>query len=333
MKILVIGLEGAAAEILFEDERLTNLRRLMEGGCYGRLESVTPPVGVIGWKCMATSQDPGSIGIYDSRSRIDYSSRGREGVDGEVTHETTIWNYLGEKGKHSILAGVPDAGTAKEKTTQIIDGYTTDSKELHCAGEGLFREKVYASSHKRFEAVKHHLENSEWDYFQLIDSGPERLQHRFWRLHDPQHVRYETGNPYQTLIRDYYAYLDDEIGKLLERLYEDTVILVVSDHGPGKVGYQTVFPQVNADPQDYCNHTTSGCFILASPNNPLQGEIEDVSLLDMAPTLLEMGGYDIPDFMQGKSLVAGKMLGAANDASDASDEEAIRKRLRGLGYI
>ena len=43
MKLFVIGLDCAAPALLFGDERLTNIRRLMDAGCYGRLESVIPP--------------------------------------------------------------------------------------------------------------------------------------------------------------------------------------------------------------------------------------------------------------------------------------------------
>src|SRR5262249_60184562 len=46
MKILVIGLDCAAPELLFGDPRLENFRRLMEAGCYGRLESIVPPITV-----------------------------------------------------------------------------------------------------------------------------------------------------------------------------------------------------------------------------------------------------------------------------------------------
>lgn len=60
MKILVIGLDGAAPELLFGDERLTHIRWLMEQGAFGRLESIIPPITVPAWMCMATSQDPGS---------------------------------------------------------------------------------------------------------------------------------------------------------------------------------------------------------------------------------------------------------------------------------
>jgi predicted AlkP superfamily phosphohydrolase/phosphomutase len=38
MKICVLGLDCAAPEIAFQDERLKNIRRLMNGGLWGRLE-------------------------------------------------------------------------------------------------------------------------------------------------------------------------------------------------------------------------------------------------------------------------------------------------------
>ena len=46
MKILVLGLDGADPELLLGDDQLTNIRGLMEAGCYGRLESIIPPITV-----------------------------------------------------------------------------------------------------------------------------------------------------------------------------------------------------------------------------------------------------------------------------------------------
>ena len=62
MKILVIGLDCASPDLLFGDESLVNIRRLMSMGAYGRLESVVPPITIPAWMCMSTSQDPGSLG-------------------------------------------------------------------------------------------------------------------------------------------------------------------------------------------------------------------------------------------------------------------------------
>jgi len=62
--------------------------------------------------------------------------------------------------------------------------------------------------------------------------------------------------------------------------------------------------------------------------------VEGVHLLDMAPTLLELGGYEIPSSMQGQSLLARLTLGTAAHGDRAADEEELmRERLRGLGYI
>jgi hypothetical protein len=100
------------------------------------------------------------------------------------------------------------------------------------------------------------------------------------------------------------------------------------------VGYPGLHTQENDTGPDGCNHAQFGSFILAAPNNPLQGEVEGAHLLDMAPTLLEMGGYDIPASMQGRSLVAGTALGTASGPyGSGGGEEIVRERLRGLGYI
>ena len=102
----------------------------------------------------------------------------------------------------------------------------------------------------------------------------------------------------------------------------------------GSVGYPGFHVQENDTGPDDCNHAQRGCFILAAPNNPLQGEVEGAHLLHIAPTLLELGGYDVPASMQGASLAAGKSVKPAPDGGvSAEDEETLRRRLQALGYI
>ena len=60
--------------------------------------------------------------------------------------------------------------------------------------------------------------------------------------------------------------------------------------------------------------------------------VEGAHLLDMAPTLLELGGYDRPPSFQGRSLVAGEAV-AAFAGYSADEEETVRDRLSGLGYL
>jgi predicted AlkP superfamily phosphohydrolase/phosphomutase len=107
MKICVLGLDCAAPEIVFQDERLKNIRRLMASGVWVRLESVIPPITVPAWMCMCTSQDPGSLGVYGFRNRSDYSYSGLRFADSRSIQAPAIWDYLTLEGKKSIVVGVP----------------------------------------------------------------------------------------------------------------------------------------------------------------------------------------------------------------------------------
>jgi predicted AlkP superfamily phosphohydrolase/phosphomutase len=98
----------------------------------------------------------------------------------------------------------------------------------------------------------------------------------------------------------------------------------------GGVGYPELTIVENDTGPDDCNHAQFGSFILAASNSPLHGEVAGARLLDIAPTLLDLGGYDVPASMQGKSLITA--AAAAPDLT-TDQEQIIKDRLSGLGYI
>lgn len=65
----------------------------------------------------------------------------------------------------------------------------------------------------------------------MVEMGPDRIHHAFWKYFDPKHPKYEAGNPFEKAIRDYYIVLDSLIGELIAEIPSDTRILIVSDHG------------------------------------------------------------------------------------------------------
>ena len=71
----------------------------------------------------------------------------------------------------------------------------------------------------------------------------------------------------------------------------------------GTVGHDSLYLSENDTGPDDCNHAQFGSFLLAAPNLPVRGEIEGMHLLDIAPTLLELAGEDVPASMQGASLL------------------------------
>lgn len=71
--------------------------------------------------------------------------------------------------------------------------------------------------------------------------------------------------------------------------------------------------------------------MLTAPNCPLSGVVQGARLLDMAPTLLDLAGSEIPASMQGRSLAA--RMDKKRDSSGQDHEQIILDRLAGLGYI
>jgi predicted AlkP superfamily phosphohydrolase/phosphomutase len=57
------------------------------------------------------------------------------------------------------------------------------------------------------------------------------MHHGFWKDLDPEHHRHQPGGEYASAIFDYHKHLDALIAGLLRHADDETVVLVVSDHG------------------------------------------------------------------------------------------------------
>lgn len=64
----------------------------------------------------------------------------------------------------------------------------------------------------------------------IVFMGLDRIQHFFWRYVDPAHPRYERGK-YTKFVKDFYIKVDGIVGDFLKSIKEDTVVMLVSDHG------------------------------------------------------------------------------------------------------
>lgn len=156
------------------------------------------------------------------------------------------------------------------------------------------------------------------------ESFREELKAKFEGLVDPR------GEPMGNR-----AYKPEEIYQRVEKVAPDLIVHFGELYwrSIGSVGHEGLWIQENDTGPDGCNHALYGSLILAGGKVPLRGEVAGARLLDVGPTLLELGGYDVPASMQGRSLVVGQALAEAGDLSAAQDEETIRQRLTGLGYI
>ena len=258
MKVLTIGLDCAAPELMFHEftGELPNFSRLMKEGVYGRLKSCIPAITIPAWAVMMSSKSPGELGLYGFRHRKGYSYKDIWIANSLSLKSEMLWHILKREDRKVCLVSLPPSYPPFAVNGNLISCFITPGadkqytyppelkKEIQDAvGEYIFdvefrteqREEllsqIYEMSQRRFEVIKYLLQNKEWDFFMFVEIGVDRIHHAFWKFCDQNHHLYQSGNKFESAIRDYYRYLDDQLGQLLSIIDNDTAVLVVSDHG------------------------------------------------------------------------------------------------------
>jgi predicted AlkP superfamily phosphohydrolase/phosphomutase len=256
---MVIGLDCAEPSLVLERwrDRLPNLAGLMERGRYGRLTSVIPPITVPAWSCMMASRTPGDLGIYGFRNRAGHSYDDLFIADGRAVKVPRLWDLATRAGKPSIVIGVPGTYPPRPLNGVLVTCFLTPSTESQytyplllrreveqVVGEYLFDctnfrtedkddllRQVYEMTDRRFALAEHFLATKPWELFVMVEMGPDRMHHGFWKAMDPTHRKHDPEGRYGDAILDYHVHVDALIGRLLEHADDDTAVLVVSDHG------------------------------------------------------------------------------------------------------
>lgn len=262
-RVAVIGLDCVTPQILFRDliDDIPNIRRLMDAGMHGDLASITPPITVPAWACAMTGRTPGQLGIYGFRNRKDHTYDGLSIATSLSVKEPTVWDKLGEKGMRSLLIGVPPGfpppkefpgwrvacfltppsaerfAFPQELETEIAEelggpgNYIFDVPKFREQDLDFALEQIFKMTERRFAVARRLVKNKPWDYFMMVEMGTDRLHHIYWKYVDPTHPLYEPGNQFETSFKDYYRFLDKQVGSLIDLLPNDVITIVMSDHG------------------------------------------------------------------------------------------------------
>jgi predicted AlkP superfamily phosphohydrolase/phosphomutase len=114
-------------------------------------------------------------------------------------------------------------------------GIPEDTKALSggALSEDEFREQAYLVLEERAEQCRHALGDLEQGCLLSYFGTPDLVQHMFWRDRDPQHPGRlpEQGDRYRDVIDDLYVALDGIVGEVLDRLRDEDVLIILSDHG------------------------------------------------------------------------------------------------------
>jgi len=253
-KVLVVGIDGGTFNLIkpwAEEGKLPNLAKLMNEGAHGNLSSMLPYISPVMWPSFYTGKNPGKHGLFEFLRREPSSYKMIPVLSTDVKSKA-IWDLVNKDGKKVILINVPITFPPRKVDGIMITGFLSleDSiftyppeltKELNERGykiealrkrftpgdEDELLKALNETLEKRSEVALEFIGNEEWELFIVVFTGSDRIQHYFWRYMDTNDKKYGDA------ILEYYEKLDQEIGKMLEKIDDDTYVVVMSDHGFG----------------------------------------------------------------------------------------------------
>ncbi len=86
---------------------------------------------------------------------------------------------------------------------------------------------------ERERLMRFELDRFTEGFFFLLYDTPDRVQHMLWRFRDPEHPGYEPdlARDFSGLIEQHYARCDKLLAPIFDKLDENTLFIVLSDHG------------------------------------------------------------------------------------------------------
>lgn len=211
-----------------------------------------------------------------------------------------------------------------------------------------------------------------FDLFLVYFGGTDVLAHRFWRWAHPDEYSpppdAKSVEAYGSILTDYYAYVDEAVGRLVAAAPPEAVVILMSDHGMRPANRRQRFdPSAEGRPPRSGSHGKSDAlFIVSGPGiRRAAPGVETASLrsqdiprlgriFDVAPTVLALLGLPVGADMEGEAMthVLEPALLAARplrevathtppgwfrkrslpDADEPHAEERL-EQLRSLGYI
>lgn len=255
-RVCVVGLDGTPHSLvtkLAAEGVLPAIGSIIESGSLNRMKVSIPEISSVSWSSFMTGANPGQHGIFGFVDLRHGGYRLRFPSFRDL-RTPTLWDRLGEGRKRCIVINQPSTYPARPFPGVLISGFVAIDlkkavfppeifKSLHDKGyqidvdtakarrdhDFLF-EDLDRTLKSRWNAVERFW-NDDWDYFQIVFTGTDRMQHYLWDcLADENH-------PYRSAFMDYYRSVDTLVGNLYDMFRrvspggEGEGFFLLSDHG------------------------------------------------------------------------------------------------------
>lgn len=250
-KVVMLGLDGTPYTLLRDlADRgvMPNVAALIGEGRLMQMDSSIPEISSVAWTSTMTGRNPAKHGVFGF---TDLKPGTYDMVFPNFTsvRTNTLWDVLGAAGKRSVIINQPATYPAKKLNGVLIAGFVAIDlakavyppalvPRLESMGYRIdvdsakarddmdaFIEDLFQTLRVREQAILELFDEGGWDFFQGVVTGTDRLQHFLWDAYeDESHQHHET-------FLDYYRAVDALIGKVVERLDNETFFGMMSDHG------------------------------------------------------------------------------------------------------
>ena len=269
MKVFVLGIDSAEPYLVFDEwrEELPTISQLMEEGAWGRIKSTVPPITCPAWPSAFSGYNPGHFGLYDLRYRKlrTYTEFGI--VNSRIIKVPRLWNIMTKHNMKSVVAFVPVTyppesingfmvtsfltpsvyspftfpPQLKKEVLRVVGGpnkYIIDVYDYRRKDPKDLYEELRVKTEHDFKVINYLVKNKPWDLFIAVLMSIDRAQHTLWKYFDKEHPRFIEDPELKDGLLNLHKQIDEKLGEVLEQLPEDTLIIVLSDHGAKRMYYR-----------------------------------------------------------------------------------------------
>jgi predicted AlkP superfamily phosphohydrolase/phosphomutase len=180
---------------------------------------------------------------------------------------------------------------SRDKSLHDLAGLIAETMSIHAAATEL-------------------VEHQEWDVAAIYYVGIDHFSHRFMSYHAGKARGLHDTDPhiFADVVVNAYRYHDAMLGRLLALAGDDCAVMLMSDHGfhsdrllPDYIPAEATGPAAE--------HRHFGIFCMRAPGVSAGKEIYGATVLDIAPTVLNLCGLPAGADMDGKPHRVGLELG------------------------
>ncbi len=191
-----------------------------------------------------------------------------------------------------------------ELTADIMRNFFPHAPNLFAHNDAVLRSCMRILAHATsIQAVATHvMDNTDWDFTAVYFDALDHFSHLGMKYHPPklEAVSDVDFQKYHYIVEAAYRFHDMMLDRLMDLAGDDCTVMLVSDHG-FESGRNRMIMLPNEPGAPALEHRAYGVFA-AGGNMVKPGQVYGASLLDVAPTILNLFGLSTAKDMDGNSI-------------------------------